>query len=142
VVKALVLLPICHSSLVDTGDPPPYWFVPTARSMPGARPGKVMRSETAEMCSAVPRVARYWLMSSRSEVRRAAPWPGCGILAALAALDAVSGRAEQGAGNRGGGQYVPGPSSCLTRVRGCHVSSLERSGQREVGAFGHCFEAP
>jgi hypothetical protein len=86
----LVLLPICHSALLDTGDPPPYWFVPTARSMPGARPGKVTRSETAEMCSAVPRLARYWLMSSRSDVRSAAPFPGCGILAALAALDAVS----------------------------------------------------
>src|SRR5450631_969487 len=58
--------------------------------MAGARPGKVTRSETAEMCSIVPRVATYWLMSSRSDVRRAARLPGCGILAALAAPDAVS----------------------------------------------------
>jgi hypothetical protein len=42
------------------------------------------------MCSADPRVARYWLMSSRSDIRSAAPLPGCGILAALAVLDAVS----------------------------------------------------
>ena len=57
-MKALVLLPICHSALVDTGGPPPYRVVPAARLMAGSLPGKVTRSETAEMCSAVRRVAR------------------------------------------------------------------------------------
>jgi len=57
-VKALVLLPICHRALVDSGAPPPYWVVPTARLMAGPVPGNVTRSETVEMCSAVPRVDR------------------------------------------------------------------------------------
>jgi hypothetical protein len=57
-VKALVLLPTCHSALVDTGGPPPYRVVPTARLIGGVVPGKVTRSETAEMCSASPSVVR------------------------------------------------------------------------------------
>ena len=57
-VKALVLLPICHSARVDTGGPPPYRVVPVARLMLGLPPGKVTRSETAEMCSALRRVVR------------------------------------------------------------------------------------
>ena len=57
-VNALVLLPICHSALVETGGPPPYRVVPTARLMAGSLPGKVTRSETAEMCSAFRRLVR------------------------------------------------------------------------------------
>ncbi len=57
-VKALVLLPICHSALADTGGPPPKRVVPAARLMAGLLPGKVTRSESAEMCSAVRRAVR------------------------------------------------------------------------------------
>src|ERR1700722_1146884 len=45
-VKALVLLPICHSARVDTGQPLPKRVVPVARSMLGLLPGKLTRSET------------------------------------------------------------------------------------------------
>ena len=57
-VKALVLLPICHSASGDTGPPPPYRVVPAARLMAGSLPRKVTVSPTADMCSACPRSAR------------------------------------------------------------------------------------
>ena len=57
-VKALVLLPIGSSVLVDTGPPPEYRFVPAARLMACVARGNAIRSETAEMCSAFRRAVR------------------------------------------------------------------------------------
>jgi hypothetical protein len=39
-VKALVLLPTCHSALVDAGGPPSYRVVPAARLMLGLPRGR------------------------------------------------------------------------------------------------------
>ena len=53
-MKALVLLPTCHSALAGTGAREGR----RRQAMAGLVPGKVTRSETAEMCSALRRVVR------------------------------------------------------------------------------------
>ena len=89
-VKALVLLPICHSASGETGPPPPYRVVPAAMVMAGWFPRKVTVSATAEMCSACRRVARYRLRSLRSEASSTALLALGGAPAALPLVQAVS----------------------------------------------------
>ena len=70
-VKALVLLPICHSCAGVTGTPPPNFVVPRELMFCGW-PCRLMLSEIVEMCSIFERAARCALRSCCSAVRSAA----------------------------------------------------------------------